>query len=285
MATYADLIRTWLLTSGLRILVIVAGSILLIRLIYATIDRMVRAVEGGDRDHPTEREKRVRTLGSVLRKITAVVVVGGAVLTVLPLIGFPDIGGIVTIAGISGVAIGFGAQNLIRDVIAGFFMLLENQLRVGDTVTINRETGVVEDITLRTTILRGGDGTVHVFPNGGIQYVSNQTKDWSRAFIDVGVSYQENFDRVIAVLKDVAGELASDPAFQPLIVEPAQVLGLESFEPSQMRIRLLITTLPLKHQEVARELRRRIKNRFDREGIEIPLPTPAPGGLPHPGTE
>lgn len=257
--------------TALRVLLIAAGAALLIRIAYATIHRIEVVVDDGD-PHLSEREKRARTLATILRKLTSATVITVAILTVLQELGV-DTRAIITAAGIGGVALGFGSQNLVRDVISGFFMLLENQIRVGDVVTINGSTsGQVEDITLRVTILRDLEGNVHIFPNGSIEYITNKTKNWSRAVVDVGVAYKEDVDRVMAVLRDIGEELGADEAFRPLIVEPLQVLGVDDFGESQVTIRTVITTLPLKQWDVARELRRRIKNRFDREGIEIPFP-------------
>jgi len=253
-----------------RILLIAAGSVLLVRVAYVAIHRIEVIVDDGD-PHLSEREKRARTLATILRKATAVTVAAVAVLTILQELGV-DTRAIITAAGIGGLAVGFGAQNLVRDVISGFFMLMENQIRVGDVVTINDKTGVVEDITLRTTILRDLEGTVHIFPNGAIQYVSNRTKDWSRAVLDVGVAYKEDVDRVMEVLREIGEELAADEVHRQNILEPLQVLGVDDFGDSQVTIKVMVTTRPLKQWEVARELRRRIKKRFDREGIEIPFP-------------
>lgn len=266
-----DAIVNWLSTSGLRIAGIVVGSLLLRWVINIAIGRMERLVKGDDPDHPTEREKRARTLGSMLRKLTTVVVFSVAALNILSVLKV-DIRPILTAAGIGGLAIGFGAQSLVRDIISGFFLLLENHIRVGDVVEINGVGGQVEDITLRSTVLRGLDGTVHVFPNGNIQSLSNRTKDFSRYVIDVGVSYKEDVDRVMAVLKEVGEELADDPVYRPFITEPLQVLGVNDFGESAVIIRVHITTRPLKQWEVGRELRRLIKKRFDAEGIEIPFP-------------
>lgn len=261
----------WLTSSGLRILGVAVGSLLLRKFIFIAIGRMERLVDDEDPTHLTEREKRARTLGSMLRKLTTAVVLSVAALTILDVLGV-DTRAILTAAGIGGLAIGFGAQSLVRDLISGFFLLLENHIRVGDVVEINGVGGQVEDITLRSTVLRGLDGTVHVFPNGNIQSLSNRTKDFSRYVIDVGVAYKEDVDRVMAVLKDVGDGLAVDPSYQPLIKEPLQVLGVDDFAESAVIIKVAITTLPLKQWEVGRELRRRIKKRFDAEGIEIPFP-------------
>lgn len=265
------LIVEWITSSGLKILGIAVGSLLLRKFIFIAIARMERLVDDNDPSHLTEREKRARTLGSILRKLTTAVVFAVAALTILDQLGVPTTS-ILTAAGIGGLAIGFGAQSLVRDLISGFFLLLENHIRVGDVVQVNGTGGLVEDITLRSTVLRGLDGTVHVFPNGAIESLSNLTKDFSRYVIDVGVAYKEDVDRVMAVLKDIGDELAGDPSYQPFIKEPLQILGVDDFADSAVVIKIFITTLPLRQWEVGRELRRRIKKRFDAEGIEIPFP-------------
>ncbi len=175
-------------------------------------------------------------------------------------------------AGVAGLAIGFGAQSLIKDVIAGFFILMEDQFHVGDVIQAAGVSGQVERMSLRTTIVRDLQGTVHFIPNGEIKVASNLTKEWSRAVLEVGIDYQEDLDRTLHVLAEVGRELAADASFGPMVLEPPQVLGVESLGESQVTLRLLIKTLPSKQWDVARELRRRIKNRFDREKIALPYP-------------
>ncbi len=270
LAAFRAAAVAWLLSAGLRILLILLGSFVLVRLAFAAIRRIEVIVDDGD-PHLSEREKRARTLAAILRKVAAVTVAAVAVLTILQELGV-DTRAIITAAGIGGLAVGFGAQNLVRDVISGFFMLMENQIRIGDVVTINDRTGVVEDITLRITVLRDFDGTAHIFPNGAIQFVSNQTKDWSRAVVDVPVAYREDADRVMGVLGEVGNSLLDDPKWRPFVLEPPQVLGITEFGASGITIRMAVTTRAQKHIDLERELRRRIKSRFDREGIEIPYP-------------
>ncbi len=274
IATVQDAI-TWGSTHGLRILLIALGALVAARAASAALARLEKAVGDEDPEHLSEREKRARTLTAILRKITKVTLLAVAGLIILNELGV-SIGPILAAAGIGGLAVGFGAQNLVRDVISGFFMLMENQIRVGDVVTLHagggQFAGQVEDITLRTTILRDLDGTVHVLPNGAIQAVSNRTREWSRAVLDVGVAYREDVDRVMDLLRDIGTGLAADPDFGPLILEPPEVLGIDAFGESQVTIKIMVTTKPLKQWLVARELRRRIKNRFDAEGVEIPYP-------------
>jgi small conductance mechanosensitive channel len=179
---------------------------------------------------------------------------------------------ILTGVGIGGLAIGFGAQNLVRDLITGFFIILENQVRVGDVAIINGTGGFVEEIRLRTIVLRGLDGTVHVIPNGAITELSNMTKDFSYYVIDLGVAYKENVDRVMDVLKEIGEELQNDPAFADKILGPLEILGVDDFADSAVIIKVRIKTNPIQQWTVGRELRRRIKNTFDAQGIEIPFP-------------
>ncbi len=261
----------WLKTSGLRILVIAVGSALLIRLLRAVAERIPRLMATGEPAVISEREKRARTLASLLRTVGTSLVLIIAVMTALREIGL-DITPLLAGAGVAGLAIGLGAQSLIKDVIAGFFILLDDQFHVGDVIQAAGVSGQVERMTLRTTVVRDLQGAVHFIPNGEIKVASNLTKEWSRVVLEVGVGYQEDVDRAIAVLAEVGRSLVEDEAFGKFVLEPPQVLGVEALANSQVTIRMLIKTLPLKQWDVARELRRRIKSRFDREGIEIPYP-------------
>ena len=261
----------WLRTSGLRLVVIGIGSILLVRLLRVLADRILRLMVSGGAPAVTEREKRARTLASLLRAVGTTLVLIVAAMMALREIGL-DITPLIAGAGVAGLAIGFGAQSLIKDIVAGFFILLEDQFHVGDVIQAGGVSGQVERMTLRMTIVRDLQGTVHFIPNGEIKVASNLTKEWSRAVLEIGVGYEEDVDRVMAVLTEVGHSLADDETFGTLVLEPPQVLGVEALADSQVTIRMLAKTLPLKQWEVARELRRRIKARFDREGIQIPYP-------------
>jgi len=264
-------ILLWLRTSGLRIGVIAVGSILLIRFLRAVADRIPRLMPAGQELVITEREKRAHTVASLLRTVGTTLVVIVALMTAFREIGL-DITPLIAGAGVAGLAIGFGAQSLIKDVVAGFFILLEDQFHVGDVIQAAGVSGQVEQMTLRMTIVRDLQGTVHFIPNGEIKVASNLTKEWSRAVLEIGVGYEEDVDRVIAVLTEVGRSLADDEGFGKMLLEAPQVLGVEGLNDSQVTIRILAKTLPLKQWEVARELRRRIKARFDREGIQTPYP-------------
>ncbi len=181
-----------------------------------------------------------------------------------------DITPILTGAGIAGVAIGFGAQTLVKDVISGFFLLLENQVRVGDVVTINGQGGLVEALTLRTIVLRDETGAVHIFPNGSITTLANQTKDFSYYVINLAVDYDEDPDRVMQVMREVADDLRADPKYSSVILQPLEVSGIDSFGEANIIIKSRIKTVPLKQWDVGRELRRRLMKRFAAEGIKFP---------------
>ena len=257
----------WLMAAG-RILLILALAYLLARALRALAAR-VADVAQGEEGPQGERARRARTLAGFLQRAAALFIYLIAFTMILRELGV-DIAPIIAGAGLAGVALGFGAQNLIKDLIAGFLILSEDQFRVGDVIKTAGVSGQVERITLRVTQVRDLEGVVHTIPNGEIKVVSNLTKEFSRVALDVGVSYGQDLDRVIKVLEGVARELAGDPQFGKVILEPPVVLGVEALGESQVTLRLLAKTEPLRQWDVARELRRRIKNAFDREGIYTP---------------
>lgn len=257
--------------SGPRVLVVALVAYLLMRGIALGTARWEQLLGQDTHVGEVERAKRARTVGSLVRNVLTAIVLSLAGLTILREFGV-DIMPVVTGAGILGLAVGFGAQTLVRDVISGFFMIFENHLRVGDVAVIEGTGGIVEAINLRTTVLRDLEGTVHVFPNGSFSRVSNRTKEFSYYVIDVGVAYKEDTDRVCEVLRAVAEDLQRDPAYNSSILAPLDVLGVDAFADSQVTIKVRLKTVPLKQWEVGRELRRRIKQAFDRHGVEIPFP-------------
>jgi small conductance mechanosensitive channel len=183
-----------------------------------------------------------------------------------------DITPILAGAGIAGLAVGFGAQNLVRDVISGFFLVLENQVRVGDVAIVNGTGGLVEAITFRTIVLRDLAGVIHVFPHGTVNTLSNMTMGWSAYVIDVGVAYKEDTDRVVEIMRRVAEEQRADPHYGAMILEPIEIFGVDAFGDSAVVIKARLKTLPLQQWNIGREYRRRLKKAFDAEGIEIPFP-------------
>jgi moderate conductance mechanosensitive channel len=257
----ADLIST---------VVIVILALLAVRGIHAFTRRLERDVDEADLVRKRLREQRSRTLASLLNNVGVIVIALVAVLTILN--NFMEIGPLLASIGILGLAVSFGAQSLMKDLISGTFMLAEGQVAVGDVVKVRDTAGLVEKITLRTLVLRDVHGVVHVIPNGTVDTLSNLTKSWSRAVLEIGVAYKEDVDRVMEVMLDEAMVMFQDPDWAPVLVEEPVVPGVERFDDSAVTIRIMFKTLPLKQWEVGREYRRRIKKRFDAEGIEIPFP-------------
>lgn len=220
---------------------------------------------------PGAAQKQITTLTGLLRTLAVAVVWAIVVIMTLDQLGL-DITPVLASAGILGLAIGFGAQNLVRDVISGFFIILENQIRLGDVAVVNGTGGLVEKISFRTITLRDLAGVVHVFPNGTITTLSNMTKGWSGYVIDVGVAYKEDTDHVSQVMVSVAEEMRQDPEFGPRILEPMEILGVDNFGSSEVVIKARFKTLPIEQWKVGREYRRRLKKAFDAKGIEIPFP-------------
>ena len=230
-----------------------------------------RAVDDGNDDVTTEAERRADTLGSVLRNAAWVVAAVFFLLMTLQEFGI-NIGPLVAGAGIAGVALGFGAQSLVKDVISGFFLLMENQFAVGDLVSLDdgKHLGHVERMTLRITQLRDSEGRAHFIPNGAIQKVVVLSKDYSKALVDVEVGYDADLDRVIGLLQELGAAMAED--LPDLVLEPTDVKGVEAFGKDGCTIRTYTKTAPGRQAEAAREYRRRIIGRFRLEGIASPIP-------------
>jgi len=261
----------WALTPGVRILGIVIGAYVITRIGRAAARRFELEMSHGTGLDVLERTKRAQTLGRILQKTLAAIVYAVAALMILGEFDI-DITPVLTAAGVVGIAVGFGAQTLVRDLFAGFFLIVEDQVRVGDVAIVNGTGGLVEEINLRTIVLRDQEGTVHVFPNGAITTLANRTKDYSYYVIDLGISYGEDPDRVASALREIAEAVSQDPKFRPSILEPLEIIGVDAFLDSQITLKARIKTVPLKQWEVGRELRRRIAKEFKERGIEIPFP-------------
>ena len=260
--------------SGLRILLVLLAGFVAIRFLRIAMrhleEMLVRAGEKTEVVAGATR-KRVTTLIGLLLTLGLVVVWGIVGVISLGQIGL-DVTPILAGAGIVGLAVGFGAQNLVRDVISGFFLVLENQVRVGDVAVVNGTGGLVEAITFRTIVLRDLAGVVHVVPNGAITTLANMTKGWSAYVIDVGVAYKEDTDQVVEVMKNVADALRKDPRFGPSILDEIEIFGVDDFKESEVTIKARLKTVPIQQWNVGREYRRRLKKAFDARGIEIPFP-------------
>lgn len=243
---------------------------------HRLVDRVARRAERGVLPERVEtvvtarRKQRAATMAGLLKSIITFVVAAVVGTMVLSEIGV-DIAPIIASAGIIGIALGFGAQSLVKDFLAGIFVFIEDQYGVGDVVDVGEANGTVEAVTLRMTRLRDIDGTVWYVPNGEIVRVGNKSQNWSRAVVDVGVGYGEDLARVQRVLREVAHDLWEDEDFTHVIIEEPEVTGVEMLAADSVTIRVLVKTAPLEQWAVARALRQRIKARFDHEGIEIPF--------------
>ncbi|MBM4322766.1 MAG: mechanosensitive ion channel family protein [Deltaproteobacteria bacterium] len=271
MAEILKTLASWLTTSGIKIIGVLFALVILSQMSRWIAKWMERFVYEKDPLLASEAKKRANTLGNILRHAFLIIITFVAVLMILGELGI-QLGPLLATAGIGALAIGFGAQSLVKDVISGFFIILENQYRIGDVIEVAGVSGLVESVSLRKTVLRDLQGKVHTIPNGEIKVVSNLSKEWSRSVLDLGISYREDIDRVIELLIGIGKELESEEPFKNAILEPLQILGVEKFDESQMIIRMMVKTAPLKQWDVGRELRRRIKIRFDEKGIQLPYP-------------
>ena len=262
-------IGSWVVNTGLKIFLILIVTLIVIKGVGIFSERLTALLMKRQTDE--EYKKRADTLASVIRHLLNVVILIVAVMTILAQLGV-EIGPILAAAGIVGLAVGFGAQSLVKDVINGFFILLEDQIRVGDVVDVNGKGGLVEKVNLKMTILRDLAGNVHFIPNGTIDIVTNMTKGYSRYVFDIGVAYREDVDEVIQVIEEVDEDMRKDPEFAEDILEPIEILGLDRFADSAIIVRARTTTKPIKQWRVGREFNRRLKKLFDQRGIEIPFP-------------
>ncbi|MCX7069891.1 MAG: mechanosensitive ion channel family protein [Gammaproteobacteria bacterium] len=252
------LLLWWLLTRALKVFLGRLGA------------RLLARAESAD-ENPVEARKRIETLVHLLTQMIRIVLFVTLALVLLMQLGV-QVGPLIASAGIIGLAVGFGAQSLVKDVITGFFMVMENQMRVGDVVTINGTGGLVEMMTLRTVVLRDLGGVVHIFPNGSINTVSNATRGWSACLFDIRIGLRADPDQAIAVLGEIGNALQADPVYGPKILAAAEIFGVERIEDSALVIRGRIKTHPIMQWEVGRELLRRVHRQFAAHGIEIPFP-------------
>lgn len=272
---YLDIATRWWATFGgfalvaIRVTVIVIAAWVITGLLQRTVGKLREHI--ASRMDDRESTKRAETLGRVVRYLIAVVISLITAMLVLSELGV-SVAPILGAAGVVGLAVGFGAQSLVKDYFTGFFLLLENQIRQGDVVKLGDHAGSVEEVTLRYVQLRDYDGNVHYVPNSTITTVINMTRGFSNAVMDVGVAYRENVDEVLAVMREVGTELRADPAFAPRLLADLEIAGVENLADSAVILRCRIRTLPLEQWGVKREYLRRVKAAFDAKGIEIPYP-------------
>ena len=264
---------SWLFSWAPRIILIILISSLADRFFKYIIPTVVefQIRNHSDNDLESEQSKNIETLGSVLTKVVSLLILSFASFMILGEIGI-DLAPLLLAAGVVGIAVGFGAQNLVRDIFSGVFIILENQYRVGDIVKIAGIGGLVEDINLRRTILRDLDYRQHYIPNGEIRTASNYTKDKSRVNFNIGVSYNENLDHVLATLNTIGEEMSRDDEWKSVILDPIKAIRVDNFGDSSIDIRILGETIPMRQWDAAGEYRLRVKRVFDELGIEIPFP-------------
>jgi small-conductance mechanosensitive channel len=252
-----------------KLVIIVVGALILSRVLRVTVRRIAALQE---KKLPSGiRAQKIRTMASVITSVGVFVIFFWAVLQALPLFGL-NLGPLLASAGIAGLAIGFGAQTLVHDFINGFFILLENQYDIGDNVRIAGVKGTVEAMSLRHTLLRDEDGTVHFVPNSEIKIVSNATRDWSQLTLRITVAYNEPSDRIVKLLEEVGEEVRHDPAYADDIVSDIQVPGIDRVGNGEVEYLMLVKTHPNRQYAVSRELRWRIKECFHKQNVQTPGP-------------
>ena len=263
----------WLSTHGVRILIIIVVGAALYIVIQRLFPKVIRqSVKRRMATKPDiEVEKRAKTLSRVLVSASVVFIVVAVIFMILSEVGV-DITPLIAGLGVAGIAIGFGAQSLVRDILGGVFVLLENHYGVGDVVRIASTTGIVEEVNLRRTILRDLDGIVHVIPNGEIGVASNYTKEWSRVNLNISVAYGTDLDHATSVINRVCADMAEEPYWKEAILKTPEVLRVDSLGDSGIELKVLGDTRPIRQWETMGEIRKRIKKAFDAEGIEIPWP-------------
>ncbi|MEK9186696.1 MAG: mechanosensitive ion channel family protein [Patescibacteria group bacterium] len=270
--TFIQNITPWLYNHGVKIIAIIFAAYLIRKFVRAFIEKIVRKIVISDYFLTKEAEKKredtlirifTTSLGILIWLLALLMILQEAGIAIMPLLAA---------AGIAGLAFGFGGQYLIRDLISGLFIIMENQYRIGDVVCFDGTCGLVENISMRMTTLRDLDGVVHHVPHGEIKKISNLSKHFARVNLNIGISYSSNLERVISVVNKVGKELAEDPAWKEYILKPPQFLRVDDFGESAIIIKILGETKPIKQWDVAGELRKRLKVAFDKEGIEIPFP-------------
>lgn len=266
---YLEAILKWLSTTGLRILVVIIIALVALRAARLIANRLFSTLKSVTEDE--EKKKRADTLSSLIRHVLNVAILAVALIMILAELGI-EIGPILAAAGIVGLAVGFGAQNLVQDIIGGFFVLMEDQIRVGDVVQIAGKDGVVEKVNLRMVVLRDLAGNVHYVRNGKIEVVTNMTKEFSQYVFDIGVAYREDIDEVIEIIREVGRDLCNDSEYKDDILDDIEILGLDQFADSAVVVKARIKTRPIKQWRIGREFNRRLKKKFDEKNIEIPFP-------------
>jgi small conductance mechanosensitive channel len=273
--TFAKNLSEWVVSDLPAIFVLVILLVVTLRVVSFSINKfknlMVRRTVNKTDEPNLETEKRLNTLMGIIKRVSVIFIWSIFVMIFLRKINI-DIAPILAGAGIIGLAVGFGAQELVRDFISGFFIIFENQIRTGDVAILNGTGGLVEKIELRTITLRDLSGVVHVFQNGKINTIANMTKGWSAMVFDIGVAYKEDLNKVMKIMKEVSDKMMKEDEFKHVILEPMEIFGLDSFGDSALVVKARIKTKPIQQWVVGREYRKRLKEAFDQHKIEIPFP-------------
>lgn len=261
----------WLRQSGLRILLILIFAYIAYRLLGLLTQYLSRQIQELDDVEGSELDKRTKTIFRVVNSTGLVLILGTALLMILTELNVP-VTPLLASVGFMGLALGLGAQTLVQDVISGLFILLENQYMVGDTVQIGGLSGTVEEMTLRATIIRDVLGGLHIVPNGEIRIVTNKSRQWSRALVDVSIPYEEDLDLALQTLRSIGDALAEDEEYAPMVLEPPVVTGVEGLDDWAVRLRIMVKTQPDQHFAVQRHLRRQIHLTFEDKGLDLAFP-------------
>jgi len=266
---YMDILLDWFIKSGIEILLILFLMFLAIKFVNKFTEKIIKNIVSPNGDD--ELQKRVQTLRSISKSSLKIIILAVGSMIILEKIGI-NIAPMLAAAGVVGVAVGFGSQRFVEDIISGLIILIDDQIRVGDVVKIGDKSGLVEKVDLKMVVLRDLEGNVHFIRNGKIDIVTNMTKEFSFYVFDISVAYKENIDTVIEVIKSVDEELRRDDSFNQDILEPLEIFGLDKFDESSIVIKARIKTKPIKQWAVGREFNRRLKIAFDKHNIEIPFP-------------
>lgn len=266
-----EFLGRWLVTSGLRILIIIILSFIAVRLLGTVTTYLGGRVKQLDDIDGSELDKRSETIFSVVHNSGVGLILITAILMVLDELTI-DITPVLASVGVVGLAFGLGAQTLVKDIIGGIFILMEGHYQVGDVVELNGKTGTVEELTLRVTCVRDFRGDLHIIPNGDIRLVTNKGRDWSRAVVDISIAYEEDIDRAINALGEIGRRASEDPEIGRVLLEAPSVTGVEGLENGEIRLRLIVKTIANEQWEVQRFLRRRIQEHFAKVGIKLAMP-------------
>jgi small conductance mechanosensitive channel len=266
-----DLIKVWIATTGIQILIIVVLSVIAYWLLLVVSRHLSNRIKNLDDEEGSALDKRTETISRLIRSAGLVIILITALLMILDQLGIA-IGPILASVGLLSLAIGLGAQTLVKDIIGGIFIVMEDQYHIDEVIEFDGRIGTVEDITLRITKLRDFKGYLHIVPNGDIRLVTNRTRGWSRAVLDVGITYETDLDQALKALEEIGQIAKNDPEVGPLLIEEPQVTGVEELEDWQIRLRLIVKTEPNEHWAVQRYLRRLVREQFPEKGLTIAFP-------------